>query len=719
MKTTSVHSTARRLVAGVAIYSALLAGTAYAQPVEDPGMPAETQPPPGAPATTISGTPRYSETITETVTSGPAAGRETGIQFYDRTATATYGGPIGLLRTMTGDVGNQGSFRLSINFSFFRGSSFLIKGDTNGFGRDHDSRFAGDLTLSYTPWKYLELYASLFNTSNKNTRTDPGRTDPEVILALGDFELGAKGRIPLHRSFNLGIHAGVRFLNGVSGVSFSGKSTNFDVDLIGSLDVRQLNANVPLRFHFNYGYLLDNSDRLFPSGQCALSTGNDACIRSRVVETFAYGIGQQRLRLALAVDVPLLLGPVGLQPFFEYHNEYSLGDGDSVIRGALANDPNVSHSRLTDRLSQYLTVGARLRPVAGLVLTAAVDVGLTSVGFAYGPPTLPWDVVLGLAYAYDPPGRAHTKIITRTITRTPTAPLAAAEGHVRGVVRDASTKKPLSGVLVAYPDQRISLTPQMTADDGTFVSYGLAPGPVWLGVSRDGYEAQKVSVDLRAGVESPVEVLLTARPPAAAMVHVKVMDGTQPVAATVHFTAARGATLEAEPATEGGYQLRLPAGDYAMDAVAAGYLARSQPVTVQSGGVQSVEVQLRKKPKVSHVKIGKGEIVLKGTIHFATSDTGIRPDSQELLDEMVDVLIANPQIHHVRIEGHTDNVGSPAKNLALSKGRAASVLTYLVKQGVEASRLESEGYGASQPLVPNMTAANRARNRRVAFKITE
>ena len=55
----------------------------------------------------------------------------------------------------------------------------------------------------------------------------------------------------------------------------------------------------------------------------------------------------------------------------------------------------------------------------------------------------------------------------------------------------------------------------------------------------------------------------------------------------------------------------------------------------------------------------------------------------------------------------------------LSKGRARAVMAYLVKQGIDPSRLESEGYGASQPLVPNITAANRTKNRRVAFKILE
>ena len=119
------------------------------------------------------------------------------------------------------------------------------------------------------------------------------------------------------------------------------------------------------------------------------------------------------------------------------------------------------------------------------------------------------------------------------------------------------------------------------------------------------------------------------------------------------------------------------------------------------------------------MNVAPAVIVLKGVIHFQTNDVEIMPDGQQLLDEVVDVLVANPQIKRVRVEGHTDNRGVPAANLELSKGRARSVMAYLIKQGIDPTRLESEGYGASQPLVPNITAANRTKNRRVAFKILE
>ena len=54
-----------------------------------------------------------------------------------------------------------------------------------------------------------------------------------------------------------------------------------------------------------------------------------------------------------------------------------------------------------------------------------------------------------------------------------------------------------------------------------------------------------------------------------------------------------------------------------------------------------------------------------------------------------------------------------------TRDRAAAVSAYLQKRGIDPSRLDAEGLGSSQPLAPNFTAANRARNRRVAFKIVD
>lgn len=71
----------------------------------------------------------------------------------------------------------------------------------------------------------------------------------------------------------------------------------------------------------------------------------------------------------------------------------------------------------------------------------------------------------------------------------------------------------------------------------------------------------------------------------------------------------------------------------------------------------------------------------------------------------------------LKLAGHTDNVGSDASNMKLSKDRAESVKAYLVSQGANASRIEAVGYGESQPIATNGTAAGRQANRRVEFTL--
>jgi len=104
-------------------------------------------------------------------------------------------------------------------------------------------------------------------------------------------------------------------------------------------------------------------------------------------------------------------------------------------------------------------------------------------------------------------------------------------------------------------------------------------------------------------------------------------------------------------------------------------------------------------------------------VHFATGSDAILEDSFPMLSEIAALLKANPGIQKMRIEGHTDNRGAADMNLDLSKRRAASVLAWLVAHGIAPERLESEGYGMTQPIQTNDTDEGRAANRRVDFKI--
>jgi outer membrane protein OmpA-like peptidoglycan-associated protein len=73
----------------------------------------------------------------------------------------------------------------------------------------------------------------------------------------------------------------------------------------------------------------------------------------------------------------------------------------------------------------------------------------------------------------------------------------------------------------------------------------------------------------------------------------------------------------------------------------------------------------------------------------------------------------------IEISGHTDKTGSEPLNFKLSEARAKVVVDWLIQKGIDRSRMEFKGYGSLQPVSDNTTAAGRAKNRRVEFKILE
>lgn len=99
-------------------------------------------------------------------------------------------------------------------------------------------------------------------------------------------------------------------------------------------------------------------------------------------------------------------------------------------------------------------------------------------------------------------------------------------------------------------------------------------------------------------------------------------------------------------------------------------------------------------------------------IHFDTGKATIQPDSEQTLQQIVALLQQNPDLK-LRVEGHTDNVGSATANQALSEKRAQAVVAWLTSHGVEASRLAAKGFGSTKPIADNTNDEGKAKNRRV------
>lgn len=102
-------------------------------------------------------------------------------------------------------------------------------------------------------------------------------------------------------------------------------------------------------------------------------------------------------------------------------------------------------------------------------------------------------------------------------------------------------------------------------------------------------------------------------------------------------------------------------------------------------------------------------------VNFDTDHATLRSDSAPVLEQVL-AMLQHDGSTQFEIGGHTDDVGSDAHNVTLSDQRAKAVVGWLVAHGITASRLSSHGYGKSQPLVPNNSDANRAKNRRVEMK---
>ncbi len=105
-------------------------------------------------------------------------------------------------------------------------------------------------------------------------------------------------------------------------------------------------------------------------------------------------------------------------------------------------------------------------------------------------------------------------------------------------------------------------------------------------------------------------------------------------------------------------------------------------------------------------------------IYFKTGSAELDKDSEPLLDSGADIAKRCPSVKF-EVEGHTDSIGSKGFNQVLSEQRAKSVVDYLSAKGVSPERIHAVGYGDTRPVAPNNSEANRAKNRRIEFKVTK
>jgi outer membrane protein OmpA-like peptidoglycan-associated protein len=108
--------------------------------------------------------------------------------------------------------------------------------------------------------------------------------------------------------------------------------------------------------------------------------------------------------------------------------------------------------------------------------------------------------------------------------------------------------------------------------------------------------------------------------------------------------------------------------------------------------------------------------VAQEKLEFETGSSVIKKESHQSLNTLAYYLVKNPDFK-VSLKGHTDNVGDEQKNLKLSIDRANAVKIFIIENGVDAIRIDAQGYGMQYPITDNNTPAGRAANRRVDIEI--
>lgn len=186
----------------------------------------------------------------------------------------------------------------------------------------------------------------------------------------------------------------------------------------------------------------------------------------------------------------------------------------------------------------------------------------------------------------------------------------------------------------------------------------------------------------------------------------------------ISLQSADGEKFYTGETDEAGYgEVLVPVNhEYELVYLSLGRRTVSAKVKVTNEPDQDIKLTLRYKPRGTKPADAKGPsgFVLDG-VEFDTGKATIRPESFSRLDSVLEYLL-HKKSAKVEISGHTDNVGKPETNKALSLKRAQACRDYLVSKGVEASRIEASGYGDEQPVAPNDSPENRQKNRRIEAK---
>lgn len=607
-------------------------------------------------------------------------------------------GGTGLLRTVSVRPMVEGSFSVGFHGQFFYSEDLLFP---EGYAVNKGFIGSGTFAAGLADWMEFSLSSAF-----KQYALEDSPDRDFLFNSVGDLQGGLKFGYMSQDGIGVGVDGFVRFLGKSGEVGYDSGATSGGGRILWTLDLTEA-RHIPLRIHLNIGYYKDNSKGILPPEL-------DTEVQEFPEQEFALGIIRDDQVLgAFGLEVPTEM----LTFFVEYTTEQIIDSDDSGTAGRFNEGGNAF-----SRSPQRITPGFRLTPVKGLAIDLACDLSVTkkTQEIRTNPQ---WNVVTGVSYLFLP---GTAMVVAREEAR-PT-PIT---GKISGKVLDAQTLKPIGGAVVSMVGTGLT---NLSADPVTaeYTTPELAPGEIEIGASGEGYLPQKQTAMVEANETQTLDFELKRRAFRSAIRGTVTDPKNKPLAAVISFddpAVSPGATNPVNGSYDITIELPTPTRRYEVSALAQGYKKEVKSVDVESGKAYRVNFVLEPEkpaklpkpllpimPKKQRVILKKEKIEITEAIHFKSGKATILPVSYSLLNEVAQILVGNPNIR-IRIDGHTDSVGSDNFNFKLSEARAASVMKYLISRGLPPERLSSKGFGESLPIANNATEMGRAQNRRVEFTI--
>jgi outer membrane protein OmpA-like peptidoglycan-associated protein len=602
-----------------------------------------------------------------------------------------YEGAPGFHRLASARGSEVYSFRAAFLGELSSGRNVVRHNDTN-------DNLVGGLALH---GMFHEHFSANLRVQARNNVNSFGR--PQAMLSQGDLSLGLRGHLPLEGGVDLGADLTFYVPSSFGSAGFTGSAISTRPRLLATFDVGELVGPVggkalPLDVHLNVGYRLDRSENLVPEG-----------ITLTRVERFAYDVrAYDMVEMGIGVEYhfPYVTPYLGWQLGIPVNGDPALCEGDRPLE-CVSDAGGAS-------FPQYLSLGLRGEPIKNLGLHAGVDFGLTRTDAEGLPVTLPVNFMVGMSWTISP---ASARVVVEEREVEKIVEKMPPQGFVVGKVVNKQNGEPVGGALIEYLGKDLSHQASATLT-GLFRSYGFTPGDeIVLRVNHPDYEPAQVVylIESEGELELAIELEPAARTGRLFGV-VTDADGAPIAGAVVRFSGANGGQITV--GADGTFSQEIPAGVYTVAAFAKDYRTAGKDIRLAGNGQAEVAIILRPAQE-SLVEVSAEEIRIQDRIYFETGNAVLMERSFEVLNQVASVLLENPQIRRLQIEGHTDDVGPVEANLQLSQERSEAVRAYLISQGISGDRLTAKGFGSQAPLLPNTSNRNRSMNRRVEFKILE